>query len=317
MPPPASTVTGTFMRHRHPATFVALLALLAAAPAAAAPAGFVFLEVPAGARASALGGAFAVVGDGVEASFWNPAGLATVEGIQITGAHVESFQSFRHDQFAIAGRWLGGGIAASLRAFYSQPIVARDELGNEIGTFGGHDLGFGLAYGRALAAGFRVGASARLIRERIDDLSTGTYGLGAGATWQPPARPALRLGVMVDNVGPDASYSFSDGPGQPVPLPMAVQAGAAYQWALGGAAQLGASLEARLTRGRAGVAMLGGELTHPTGAALRLGLRVNDDASRFSAGAGYRMSALRLDYAFVADRLDIGDSHRVSFTASF
>ncbi|MGH7730712.1 MAG: PorV/PorQ family protein [Candidatus Eiseniibacteriota bacterium] len=294
-----------------------LLAVLAAAPAAGAPSGFAFLEVPAGARASALAGAFATVGEGVEASFWNPAGLAAVSGLEVTGAHVESFQSFRHDQFAIAGRWLGGGVAASLRAFYSQPIVARDELGNETGTFGGHDLGFGLAYGRALGAGFRVGGSARLIRERIADLSAGTYGLGAGATWQAPAGPALKLGLMVDNVGPDANFTFADGPGQPVPLPMAVQAGAACRWTLPGAARLGASLEARVARGRAGVAMLGGELSHANGAALRLGLRVNDDVSRLSAGAGYAMTSLRLDYAFVPDRLDIGDSHRVSFTASF
>ena len=296
---------------------VPLLAMLAAAPVAAGPSGFAFLEVPAGARASALGGAFAVSGEGVEASFWNPAGLAVVDGIQITGAHVEAFQNFRHDQFAIAGPWLGGGVSVSVRAFYSEPIVARDDLGNEIGTFGGHDLGFGLAYGRSLAAGVRVGASARLIRERIAELSTGTYGFGAGATWQSPDRPALRLGVMVDNIGPDARYTFADGPGEPVPLPMALQAGGAYHWSLAGATRVGASLETRMTRGRPGVAMLGGELTHPTGAALRLGVRVNDDASRFSAGAGYALAALRLDYAFVADRLDIGDSHRVSFTASF
>lgn len=296
---------------------VLLFAIVAAVPVAGAPSGFAFLEVPAGARASALGGAFATLGEGVEASFWNPAGLAAVDGVQVTGTHVESFQHFRHDQFAVAGRWLGGGVSASLRAFYSEPIVARDELGNETGTFGGHDLGFGLAYGRALAAGFRVGASARLIRERIAELSAGTYGLGAGATWQTPDRPALRLGAMVDNIGPDANFTFADGPGQPIPLPMALQAGASYRWALAGAAQLGASLETRVTRGRAAVEMLGGELTHPSGAALRLGLRVNDDASRLSAGAGYTMTSLRLDYAFVADRLDLGDSHRVSFTASF
>jgi hypothetical protein len=305
------------MRRIARTAIVPLLALLAAAPAAADPAGFAFLEVPAGARASALGGAFATVGEGVEASFWNPAGLAAVEKTEITGAHVESFQSLRHDQFAIARRWLGGGVAASLRAFYSQPIVARDELGNETGTFGAHDLAFGLAYGRAMAGGLRVGATARLIRERIAELSAGTYALGAGATWQMPAVPPLRIGVMVDNVGPAARFTFADGPGQPVPVPMAMQAGAACHWTVAGATQLGASLEGRMTRGRAGVAMLGGELRHATGAALRFGLRVNDDATRLSAGAGYAMTSLRLDYAFVADRLDIGDSHRVSFTASF
>lgn len=293
------------------------LSLVGAAPVAAGPSGFAFLEVTAGARASALGGAYATLGEGAEASFWNPAGVAAVKRFEITGSHTEAFQNLRHDQFAFAGRWLGGGVAVSLRAFYSDPIVARDELGNETGTFGGSDLAFGLAYGRELGGGFRVGGSGQVIRERIADMSAGTWALGAGATWQPPERPALRVGVMADHLGPDANYTFSNGPGQPVPMPMALQAGAAYQWGLPGSAALGAALETRVTRGRPAVAIVGGELTHPTGAALRVGLRLNDDGTRMSAGAGYAMSALSLDYAFVDDPFDVGDSHRVSFTARF
>jgi hypothetical protein len=75
------------------------------------------------------------------------------------------------------------------------------------------------------------------------------------------------------------------------------------------------ALEARIARGRDAVAMTGAELAHPSGAALRFGLRLNDDASTFSAGAGYAWGALRLDYAFVPYRLDLGDTHRVSFAA--
>jgi len=294
-----------------------LVATVVAAPAMADPSGFAFLEVPAGARASALGGAFATLGEGVEASFWNPAGLAAVERVEISGAHFESFQNLRHDQFAIARSLWGGGVAASVRAFYSEPIVARDELGNEIGTFGGHDLEFGLAYGRPLASAFRLGGALRLIHERIAELSTDTYALSAGATWQSPDHPALRLAAMADHLGPDANYTFADGPGQAVPMPMAFQAGGGYRFGLPGAATLDAVLEARAVRGRAAIGMLGGELSHPSGAALRLGVRMNDDATRFSAGAGYAVRSLRLDYAYVTDRLDVGDSHRFSFTARF
>src|SRR6185436_5586478 len=53
----------------------AALSLLLALPALAAQPGFAFLEVPAGARAAALGGAYASVATGAEAAFWNPAGL--------------------------------------------------------------------------------------------------------------------------------------------------------------------------------------------------------------------------------------------------
>lgn len=294
-----------------------LVAMLLALPAAADPSGFAFLEVPAGARASALGGAFAAMGEGVEASFWNPAGLAAVERVEISGAHFESFQNLRHDQFAVAKTLFGGGAAASLRAFYSEPIVARDELGNEIGTFGGNDLELGLAYGRRLNAALKVGGAARLIHERIAELSTDTWALGAGVTWQSPEHPALRLAAMADHLGPDAHFTFADGPGQAVPMPMAFQAGGAYRFALPGSAAVDAALETRMVRGRPAIGMLGGELTHPSGAALRLGVRANDDGTRFSAGAGYAMRSLHLDYAFVADRLDVGDSHRFSFTARF
>ena len=86
------------MNFRSPALTALLLVVVSAAPAGATPAGFAFLEVPAGARASALGGAFVAPGEGVEAAFWNPAGLAAVERIQITGSHYEYFQHLRHDQ---------------------------------------------------------------------------------------------------------------------------------------------------------------------------------------------------------------------------
>lgn len=300
------------------ASVVLAIALgLAPRPGHADPSAFAFLEVPSGARASALGGAFVSAGTGVEAAFWNPSGLASIDGVEIGGSHDESFQRLRHDRFAIAGHQLGGGVALSIRALYSQPIDARDELGNLTGTFGGHDLEFGIAYGRTLATGVRAGVSAQLLRERIADLSTGTWSLGAGVGVEPARWPNLRLGLAVDHLGPAAHYQFEDGPGQPLDLPTAVQAGGTYTFGLGGAMGLSAGIEARASRGRSTVNMMGAELSHPSGAALRVGVRVHDSASSVSMGAGYGRRGLHLDYAFVPYRLDLGDGHRVSFTARF
>jgi hypothetical protein len=293
----------------------AALTLVAATRAGADPSGFAFLEVPAGARASALGGAVISSGSGVETAFWNPAGLAGTGGIEIAGSHYEYFQHLRHDQFALAGRQLGGGIAASIRALYSGAIEARDDLGNVTGTFGGDDLEFGLAYGRQLATGVRAGLSAQLVRERIADLTAGTWSVGGGASWEPAGLPSLRLGAAVHHLGPDAHYTFDGVDGQPLALPAAVQAGATYTWSLPGTLGLATSLEARGTRGRPPIAMIGAELAQASGAALRFGIRLNDSASSISMGAGYTLKSLRLDYAFVPYRLDLGDTHRVSFTA--
>jgi hypothetical protein len=289
---------------------------LGAASAGADPAGFAFLEVPAGAPASAMGGAYASVAEGIEAAFWNPAGLAAIHGVQLTASHYEFLEHLRHTQFGVAGNRFGGGMAATLRAMYSEPITERDALGNETGTFGAHDLEFALAYGRALGERLRLGGSAQVVRERISDFSATTWALGGGATWNPAAIPAARMSLSVHNLGPAGRYRLDGVDGAPVPLPAAVQAGGSYGLEAGGLSLRGA-LEARWTRGRTGIAMLGGELSHPSGATLRAGFRVNDEATNFSVGAGYASAALHLDYAYVPFRLELGDTHRVSISAQF
>jgi hypothetical protein len=290
-------------------------ALFLARAALADPAGFAFLEVPAGARASSLGGAYGSIGEGVEAAFWNPAGLATVRGVQLTASHYEFLEHLRHAQFGVAGQLLGGGVAATLRAMYSEPITERDALGNATGTFGSHDFEIALGYGRAIG-GLRAGGSAQMVRERIADFAATTWAVGGGVTCDPAAFPRLRLGVSLHNLGPAGAFSFDGVRGRPVPLPAAAQVGASYSLNAGGL-ELRGALEGRMTRGRNGVAMLGAELLHGTGAALRTGLRLNDEATAFSVGAGYATPVMHLDYAYVPYRLELGDTHRVSISAQF
>ena len=317
MPAPPLMFEEPMLRFRHAALFAAFCACLAARAALAAPAGFAFLEIPAGARAAALGGAFASVAQDVDAVFWNPAGLTGVKGVQISGTHAESFQKLRHDQFAVAGRWWGGGVAGSLRALYSDPIEERDDLGNLIGTFGGHDLEFALAYAHALVPGLALGGSAQVLRERIANAGATTYAFGAGGTWEPARLAGVRLAFSGHNLGPAAHYTDEGVSGQPVALPAAVQAGASYGFAASPGYGVRAALESRFTRGRGGIAMLGAELTTPVGAALRAGVRINDQVSNLSFGIGDQLPGLRVDYAFVPSRLGLEDTHRLSFSAQF
>ncbi len=301
-------------RFRCAAATIALM--VTTAPAFAAPAGFAFLEVPAGARATALGGAYVAVADGVDGAFWNPAALAGVRGTQVTGSHVEFVQGLKHDQFAIAGQLFGGGLAGSVRAMYSQAIDARDDLGNLTGTFGSHDLEFQLGYGWQASTVLRLGFAGQVVRERIDTESATTWSGGAGATWQPASLKGVRLGVSAQHLGPAAHYDLG-GPSTPVALPAALQAGGAWTAGLGHGWALTTALDARTTRGRQMVEGVGAELSSSVGAALRAGWREGDDLTRFSAGVGWRRGTLTVDYAFVPARLDLGDTHRFSFGAQF
>jgi hypothetical protein len=211
----------------------------------------------------------------------------------------------------------GGGLAASIRALYTEAIDERDELGNLIGSFGSHDLEFGLAYGWTLRQGLDLGVSSQVIRERIANLSATTYSFGAGATWEPAPLPKLRLGAALQNVGPPAHYTIDGVEGEPVGLPMAFQTGGSYQMRAGERWALKGSLEGRATRGRSAQVLAGLEVGDISGAALRGGWRFNDDATTLTVGAGYAMSGVRFDYAFVPLSLDLGDTHRFGFTAGF
>jgi hypothetical protein len=296
---------------------VQVLALVSlAATAGAAPSGFAFLQVPAGARAAAMGGAYMAVAQGAEAAFWNPAGLADFTGTQLTATHTETYEHLRHEQVAVAGRLFGGGMAASLRAMYSEPIPERDDLGNLIGAFGSHDLEFLLGYGRTIA-GVQMGVTAQHVRERVADLAAGTWAFGAGAAWGVPLLAGARASVSVHNVGGSAHYTITGVQGQAVPLPTTLAAGLAWSRPAFRGLDGRLSLEAHATRGRPGLFAIGGELEAPVGASLRAGVRAGDDVASWSLGAGWRMGGLSVDYAFVPSKLALDDTHRFSLGARF
>jgi hypothetical protein len=306
---------------RRPASIVPTVllagALAAASPASATPPGFAFLETPAGARASGLGGAGGTMVTGIEAAFWNPAGLEALKGVQFAASHFELWEGLRHEDVALGGRLFGGTVAASVRALYSEAIEQRDELGNLTGTFGAHDLEFGLGYATRVAPGVSVGLSAQLVRERIAELAAQTWAMNLGAAWDVERWPGLRLALSGHNLGPAAAYTIDGTKGEPVALPAAVQGGASYGFPVGRGLDLRGALETRMTRGRSGVAIVAGELGGFGGAALRMGLRMNDDVANVSVGAGWSLPSLRLDYAWVSSRLDLEDTHRVALATQF
>jgi hypothetical protein len=294
----------------------ALLAALSAGSAAADPTGFAFLKIPAGARAAGLGGAYASLAEGVEGAWWNPAALEGAKGVQVMASHDEYLASLRHDEFGVGGRLFGGGVSASVNALYSEPIPERDALGNLLGTFGSHDLQFGLGYGRALGSGVRAGASAQVVRERIADASATTWSVGFGSSWDPVRITGLRLSADVHDLGPAGHFTINDISGQSVALPAALRLGASLSRPAG-ALTVRSALETSMISGQAGLVMLGAELAHTSGFALRGGWRWGDTESTYALGAGWSIKSMRLDYAFVPFKDDLGDTHRFSLGAQF
>jgi len=88
---------------RVPGFALAVLLLVAAGASAN------FVEVETGARAMGMGGAFVAVADDVTALYWNPAGLAGLEGFQVFGMRTSVYDVDGLSEDAVMASYGSGG----------------------------------------------------------------------------------------------------------------------------------------------------------------------------------------------------------------
>lgn len=121
--------------------FLVLAGVMALAPALAWGAGFSLYEH--GARAVALGGAFAATADNPTAVYYNPAGLAFLEGTSVTvGVYGISFDSKVYGDSPYPGK--GYQAEMDSRIFYPPHLYATGKLGERAGWGLGVYAPFGL-----------------------------------------------------------------------------------------------------------------------------------------------------------------------------
>ncbi len=225
------------MRTRRTDGVALLCALLALAPGAAAqdddddPAeGAIFLLLPVGAQGVSLGRAMTWV-EGPEGAFWNPAGLAGVDGSQAVifrGDHVAGTAT------ALSALWhhsAAGTLGASYFLLDAGEIEQRDDLGNPTGSITIRNHLAVVSGATRLLEGLSAGVNFKVIRFQLscrgicpDEGTTATtYAVDAGIQATPLER--FRLGAMVAHLGPRLQVLNAE---QADPLPTRVRVAAAY-----------------------------------------------------------------------------------------
>lgn len=173
------------------------------------------LRLPVGPRGSALGGA--VVGDasGVEALFWNPAGLAGLQKTEAMFSHTQYFADQKLNYAAI-GANLGGfgnlGFNAKVLSIGDVIVTTEDapEGTGEIATPTFTILG--ITWAKQFTDRVAFGATANYVNEKIiNQTASGVafdFGVQYATGWNN-----LKLGVAMKNFGPSMQF---DGPGSEV-----------------------------------------------------------------------------------------------------
>jgi hypothetical protein len=276
-----------------------VLALLAGS------AGANFLEVETGARPMGMGGAFTAVADDVTALHWNPAGLASLEGVQVFGMRtsVYSVDGLSEDSAMVAYGAGGRGYAAGWMRTGAEDLYNEDTilLGFGMATpIDGLSAGFSVKRFSIAAPGYEYYNDPNFNADG-DDAFSGDVGVlyrrgswSAGATYRNIGEPELQLISTTES---------------PDPIESEFRLGGAYlfrevmlmtaEWRV--PSDVPDYYENRTSFN------LGTEIWFYDVFALRAGM----NRDRITAGLGLRADPVRIDVALLSERR-IGSLYRLS-----
>jgi hypothetical protein len=195
---------------------VMALALMVSFPLAAEArlggSGAQFLAFSGGCRSVALGGAYVALAEGIDAVYYNPAGLATLDVSTFAFNHGELFADMNLENVAFATPGLGGVVSISGVAFLSGSMkrtTFEDQEGVSGETFSANDFAFGLSYARMMTDKFTAGMTLKFLNQNIDRVGANGWAFDLGGTYAVGVGD-LKLGFAIRNFGPDMAYSGED-----------------------------------------------------------------------------------------------------------
>jgi hypothetical protein len=289
-----------------------------------------------GARAEGLGNANAAVVRDVTSLYWNPAGLASISEWQCHATHSERFAGAVNVDFLGAAVPFTGQSAIGLGIYRlgvdgipitrlidpTKPIRYLDETGTwqtnkpyVDHTVNDQEFTLILSYSCRKKERFAYGVNLKSIHKTLEDFSAWGMGLDFGIQFRPYRN--LQMGAVLK----DATATFiawRGGETEWIRPRLRVGAGIPLSFSR---FNLLPVLDAEMGFDRFGAAsqLSAGDFDCDLHVGLearyqdRIAIRLGSNASRFTAGAGFRFSVVAVDYSF-SSHPDLGTGHRISAT---
>jgi hypothetical protein len=309
------TMIGGKMTRHCTLSVLALLILSAASVRAGEPgsSGFTFLRLGNGARSSGMGEAFTAVADDATSIYWNPAGMASVEEIELNLTHNEWLMDIRFEQASVVNEMWGGAAGIAFTGLYYGSLDRYGEFPSLTpdGTFSPYDLALSLGYARDLIPNVALGAAFKIIYSKIDFESATGYAFDFGITHKSKIE-GLTLAASMLNLGPQASFVE-----EKFYPPLQLRLGGAYEIvseSIRGGLILAA--DAVFPNDNDTKVHFGMEYSYGRLLMLRFGYKSGYDVQGATMGAGIVWNSLRFDYAYMPIDYELGDAHRFSLTVS-
>lgn len=172
------------------------------------------LLIPVGARGIAMGGATLSSVAGIDAIYWNPAGLVRANrDLEIMVSDMVYFADI-NVAYAAVGARLGnfGSLGFSIKSlsFGDIPVTTTDVPDGTGQMFSPGYVNVGVTYSTQIIDRVSVGLTATYISHTILSSSETAFGFNFGIQYIGLAVPGLSLGVAIKNVGSNLRYDGSD-----------------------------------------------------------------------------------------------------------
>lgn len=260
-----------------------------------------YLRFGAGARDMAMGKAFVALADDATAVYWNPAGLTQLQGGELTGLYATLFEDTRYSFLSFVHPTEEfGAFGIGMVILSSNNFEGRNNRAQFTGELEEMQRCIILSHGRKVSRRLSLGASTKIITERIGSYNDTRIGMDGAAFFH--FRDYLNFGVNIQNIVPPSlklHYKSET-------FPLTLRVGSALK-ALNNNLIVALDIDKLPSQGYK--THFGTEywLKHKS-VAIRMGL----DNTELTTGMGMNFENYCLDYSLANQKL--GYSHRLSFT---
>ncbi len=171
-----------------------------------------FLLFGAGARGTALGGAFASLAEDVSALYYNPAGTALMERPGAMFSTYEYVADTRYSWGGIAFPFSGGARAIGFQlgtfGFDNQPVYTVEQPDGTGSVYSVNETFAGITYAENFSDRFSAGLTAKFVFDQLGDAQGSAFAIDFGTNFHAMLNNhPVRFSFTLANLGTNLAYS--------------------------------------------------------------------------------------------------------------
>lgn len=171
------------------------------------------VNIPVGARNVAMAGADLVYAHGVDAVYWNPAGMGAVTAANGTFSNMSYIADISVNYLAVGSNFGGfGNIGVSVKSldFGDIPVTTVEAMDGTGANFSPTFMTMAVTYGKMFTDRINFGVTSKMVYESIPRASASAVAFDIGVQYTDFANiNGLGLALVLKNIGSDMHYSGS------------------------------------------------------------------------------------------------------------